>query len=191
MFPLRLGARDSPGTIATATMCYFARAVVSRHFFPNEESRPRAASKWPGMGSGETKFYGGAASRSMRGAREYSQAYRAYVQAAPAQKVNPEVAREAADSIGQYIAKSQKHMAWMRKQAAGDKDTLASLDAIDSHFVDAAKSHAEMHETCLKDNVDAAGSMECCKVIDASLSKAIAAHDKLMKRLAPAKPAAK
>jgi len=140
---------------------------------------------------GETNFYGGAASRSMRGALDYSRDYRRYAQSAPDKKINPEVAQEAADSIGQYISKAQKHMAWMRKQAAGDKATLTSLDVIDKNLADAAKSHAEMHETCLKDNVDAAGSMECCKVIDASLSKAIAEHDTLMKRLATARPAAK
>lgn len=118
--------------------------------------------------------------------RDYSSNYREYAKTAPDKKVNPEVAREAADSIGQYISKAQKHMASMRKQAEGakDKETLTSLDVIDKNLADAAKSHAEMRETCLKDNVDAAGSMECCKVIDNSLAKAIAEHDKLMKKLA-------
>lgn len=135
---------------------------------------------------GEYNFYGGAAGRSMRGAREYSQSYRQYVRTAPQQKVNPEVAREAADAIGDYITKAQKHMAWMRKQAeAGkDKETLTSLDSIDKNLADAAKSHKEMHEMCLKQNVDPTGSMKCCQEIDEHLSKAIAEHDKLMKRLA-------
>lgn len=132
---------------------------------------------------GEYNFYGGSASRSMQSARDYSHDYRQYVESAPAQKVNPEVAKEAADSIGQYIVKAQKHMAWMRKNAAGNKDTLASLDVIDKNLADAAKSHNEMKETCMKDTVDAGASMECCKVMDASLAKAIAEHDKLMKHL--------
>jgi len=140
---------------------------------------------------GEYSFYTKSAGRSMRNAREYSQTYREYVRTAPAQKVNPEVAKETADSIGQYIAKAQKHMSWMRKQAVGDKVTLASLDVIDKNLADAAKSHAEMHETCLKDNIDAAASMDCCKVIDDSLAKAIAEHDKLMKTLAAKTPATK
>ena len=142
---------------------------------------------------GEYNFYGSSAGRSMRGARDYSRDYRQYARTAPAQKVNPEVAIEAADSIGQYITKAQKHMAWMRKQAQAndDKMALASLDVIDKNLADAAKQHADMHETCLKANIDAAGSMECCKVIDDSLSKAIDEHDKLMKRLAGTKPAAK
>lgn len=132
---------------------------------------------------GEYNFYGGAASSSMRSAQEYSSAYRQY--ATTAEKVNPEVAKEAADSIGTYIAKSQKHMAAMRKNAAAAKDTttLTSLDSIDKHLAAAAKSHADMAETCLKDNVDGAASMECCKTIDDHLAKAIAEHDKLMKKL--------
>ena len=132
---------------------------------------------------GEYNFYGGAAGRSMRGAQEYSHAYREYAKAAPEQKVNPEVAKEASDAIGTYIVKSQKHMAWMRKQASNDKATLASIDSIDKHLAEAAKSHKEMHETCMKDNVDAAESMKCCQHIDEHLAKAIAEHDKLMKQL--------
>lgn len=138
---------------------------------------------------GEYNFYGNSAARSMRSARESSEAYREYVRTAPEKKVNPEVAKAAADSIGDYIAKAQKHMAWMRKQAeaGNDKETLTALTTIDKNLADAAKSHADMHETCLKDTVDGAATLDCCKVIDDSLAKAIADHDKLMKRLATAK----
>lgn len=135
---------------------------------------------------GEYNFYGGAAGRSMRGAREYSQSYREYARTAPQQKVTSEVAKETADAIGDYITKAQKHMAWMRKQAQADKDkqTLTSLDAIDKDLIDAAKHHASLCEYCEKENVEAEGSMKCCQEIDGSLAKAIAEHDKLMKRLA-------
>lgn len=131
---------------------------------------------------GEYNFNGSAATRSMQGARGYARDYREYAQSA--QKVSPEVAKETADSIGQYITKAQKHMAWMRKQAAGDKETLTSLDSIDKKLADAATSHAALHECCVKDNVDAKDSMKCCKEIDDSLTKAISEHDTLMKRLA-------
>jgi predicted amidohydrolase YtcJ len=131
---------------------------------------------------GEYNFYGGAASSAMRSAGEYSANYREYAESA--KPVNPEVAKEAADSIGQYITKAQKHMASMRTHAVGDKETLTALTSIDKHLAAAAKSHAEMRETCLKDNVDAGASMACCQTIDDHLAKAIAEHDKLMKRLA-------
>lgn len=132
---------------------------------------------------GEYNFYGNSAGRALHSARDYSQDYRTYVKATPT--VNPEVARAAADGIGDYITKANKHFAYMRKQAetAKDKETLTSLDSIDKHLAAAAKSHDEMKETCLKDTVDGAATMECCKMIDDDLANAIAEHDKLMKRL--------
>lgn len=138
---------------------------------------------------GEYNYYSGAGGSAMRSARDYSGHYRQYAQSAPEKKVNPEVAREAADSIGEYITKAQKHFAWMRKlaEAGNDKETLTALNSIDKNLADAAKSHAEMRETCLKDNVDGTATLTCCKVIDDSLAKAIAEHDKLMKRLATKK----
>lgn len=140
---------------------------------------------------GEYNFRGGSASRSMRNAREYSHAYREYVSTPEVEKIDPEVAKETADAIEQYIVKSQKHMAWMRKHAGGDKATLASLDVIDKSLADAAKSHEELHGMCEKDDIDAKGSMKCCEQIDESLKTAIAEHDKLMKRLGLDKPAPK
>ena len=136
---------------------------------------------------GEYNFYGNSASSAMRSANEYSNNYRQY--ARTAEKVNPEVAKEASDSIGTYITKAQKHFASMRKQAEAskDKETLTALDSIDKHLAAATKSHAEMAETCLKDNVDGAATMECCKMIGDHLAKAIAEHDKLMKKLATKK----
>jgi hypothetical protein len=142
---------------------------------------------------GEYNFHGGGAGRSMRGAREYAQSYRTYVRTAPQQKVEPEVAQAAADAIGDYITRAEKHLAWMRKQATAgnDKQTLTSLDSIDKNLAAAKKHHGSLCEYCAKDNVEPAGSMECCQEIDSSLAAAIAEHDKLMKRLAGDKPAAK
>jgi hypothetical protein len=136
---------------------------------------------------GEYNFYGNSGGAAMRSAQEYSSNYREYVPTA--ETVSPEVAKEASDSIGTYIAKAQKHFASMRKTAtaAKDTDTLTALDSIDKHLAIAAKSHAEMKETCLKDHVDGTASMKCCKMIDDDLAKAIAEHDKLMKKVTIAK----
>ena len=133
---------------------------------------------------GEYNFYGRSTGTTMRSAREQAAHYREYAKSA--EKVNPEVAKESVDTIGVYITKSQKHMASMRKhaKATNDKETLTALDSIDKHLAEAAKNHAEMKETCMKDNVDGKASMDCCKVVDDSLAKAISEHDKLMKHLA-------
>jgi hypothetical protein len=81
----------------------------------------------------------------------------------------------------------------MRKQAeaANDKATLTSLNSIDKNLAAAKKHHESLCEYCEKENVEAKGSMACCQEIDASLTAAIAEHDKLMKRLAGDKPATK
>jgi hypothetical protein len=133
---------------------------------------------------GETNFYGNSAGSAMRSARDYSNNYREYVPSA--EKVNPDVAKEASDSIGTYIKQAKRHFAAMRKSAetGKDKETLTALDSIDKHLAAAAKSHDEMAETCLKATVDGKVSLECCKMIDDHLAKAIAEHDTLMKRLA-------
>lgn len=138
---------------------------------------------------GEYGFYGGGAGTALRSARESSATYQQYGKST--QTVNPQVARDAADTIGTYITKANAHFAYMRKQAqaASDKDTLTALDSIDKHLAAAAKSHAEMKETCLKDHVEGAPVMECCKHIDNHLAAAIAEHDKLMKKLAGNKAA--
>lgn len=136
---------------------------------------------------GEYGWSGSSAGRSMQSARDYSHDFRQYTHSVP--KGSQEVAKEATDAIGQYITKAQKHMASMRKHAGGDKETLASLDVIDKNLAEAAKAHAVMCDVCLKENVVPSASMKCCEDLEAPLSKAIAEHDKLMKRLGE-KPAA-
>ncbi len=131
-------------------------------------------------------------SRSLSHARDYAYDYRTYAQDAHENKrpINPAVAKATAEQLGHNIKLTEKHLADMRKHAAGDKETLASLDSIEKHLKDASKHQADMLEMC-KAEVDAQGSMKCCGDAAASLDKAIAEHDKLMKKLAAKKPATK
>jgi hypothetical protein len=128
-------------------------------------------------------------SRLLGSARGSAQDYRDYANGS--KKVDPEIAKDASDAIGDYIGKSKKHLAWMRASAqhGEDKETLTSLDQIDKDMAAAENAHKEMHDLCSQKTVDAAESMKCCERIDDSLSKAIAEHDKLMKRLGLAMPA--
>jgi hypothetical protein len=158
---------------AAVALAAMAFAAVADSAFAQRGAESKAA--------GQYNFYGNSAGRSMRGAREYSNDYRQY--AGSADKVDKELAQEASDAIGTYIVKAQKHMAWMRKNAGGDKATLASLDVIDKSLADASKHHKEMHDCCAKPEVDKGKSTKCCEGIDESLATAIAEHDKLMKRL--------
>lgn len=143
----------------------------------------------------------------MRGARESAGSFREYIRSnqpsqAPTQIVreepgvvviSPRIAQAAADEIGDYIAKSEKHLAWMRRQAeaAKDKETLTSLDSIDRNLAAAKQNHATLCSCCMEDNIDANAAMACCQTIDEALAKAISEHDALMKRLAEKQPNAK
>lgn len=151
---------------------------------------------------GKFNFYGRSAGSAMRGARESAGSFREYIRGtqpvAPqivreqpgVIMVSPQVAQAATDEIGDYIMKSEKHLAWMRRQAEArkDKDTLASLDSIDRNLAAAKRNHAMLCSCCLEDNIDAKAAMACCQTIDDALGKAISEHDALMKRLGEDKP---
>jgi hypothetical protein len=126
--------------------------------------------------------------RSIQHARDYAYDYRAYVQEQRQNKqpISAAVAKEHAEGIGHNIALTQKHLAEMRKHAAGDKETLAAIDSIDTHLKNASKHQAEMLEGC-KGEVAADGTMKCCGDVAEDLDKAVAEHDKLMKKLAAKK----
>lgn len=163
---------------------------------------------------GEFNFYGRGARSAMRGARESAQSFQAYVQQTqpgPPQivrEVPPQVVREvprqvvvvsprivqaASDEISDYIHKSERHLAWMRRQAeaGSDKETLASLDSIDRNLAAAKQNHRALCDCCAADTIDPAAALACCQVIDESLAKAISEHDALMKRLGADQPAEK
>lgn len=161
-----------------------------------------AAFAQPDAGSkarGQFNFYGRGARSAMRGARESAGSFRQYIRStqpsqAPTQivreepsvvVVSPRIAQAATDEIGDYIAKSEKHLAWMRRQAEAtkDKETLASLDSIDRNLAAAKQNHATLCSCCMEDNIEAKAAMACCQTIDDALGKAISEHDALMKRL--------
>jgi hypothetical protein len=153
---------------------------------------------------GQFNFYGRGARSAMRGARESTGSLREYIrstQPAPAEIVreqpgvivSPRIAQAATDEISDYIMKSEKHLAWMRRQAEARKDveTLASLDSIDRTLAEAKRSHASLCGCCMEDNVDATAAMACCQKIDDALAKAMTEHDALMKRLGAQQPSDK
>lgn len=160
---------------------------------------------------GEFNFYGRGARSAMRGARVSTRSFREYIRSGQPMRtqvvrevpqqvvrevpgqvvvVSPRIAQAAADEIGDYIFKSERHLAWMRRQAevSKDKETLASLDRIDRNLAAAKRDHLALCSCCAADNVDPVAAMDCCQTIDESLAKAISEHDALMKRLGENQP---
>jgi|688.fasta_scaffold35897_13 hypothetical protein len=188
----------SLAVILLAVVALFASTALAQ---PSADAKAR----------GRFNFYGRSARSAMHGARESVSSFRDYVrgtQPLPGQigggevvvrespsvvVVSPQIAQAAADEIGDYITKSEKHLAWMRRQAEArqDKETVASLDSIDRNLAEAKRNHVTLCSCCMEDNVDAKAAMACCQTIDDALGKAISEHDSLMKRLSEKQPGGK
>ena len=152
----------------------------------------------PGAGSkagGQFNFYGSSSRSALSSAREYSGNLRRYAESGPAtaggqavpggggtMAMSPIVAKEAVDSIDHAVAKSEKYLATARRQAeaAGDKESIVTLDQIGAHLAEVKKCCRELAECCEMDAIDGKRSAACCKELEAALGKAIAAHDKLV-----------
>jgi len=108
--------------------------------------------------------------------------------------VDPEVAREASDAIGDDIERIQKHVKRMRAHAEelGDKESLPVLAAIEKNLGVARRGHADLHEHHAEESISPKTAMALAQQVNDALRAAHADHDKLMKRLHEAdEPAAK
>lgn len=144
----------------------------------------------PGAGakaSGQFNFYGNSSRNALTSARAQAGTFRQYADGMSAASgggqggghASPIVAKEASDSIGHAVAKSEAYVAAARKQVQGDAQAVAALDAITGHLAEVKKCCAELAECCLTDEPDAKRSAECCRELEAALTKAIDAHDRL------------
>ena len=99
--------------------------------------------------------------------------------------VDPEVAREASDALGDDIERIQKHVKRMRTHAEelGDKESLPILDSIEKNLGVARRGHADLHEHHAEDKIAPQTAMALAQKVNDALRAAHADHDKLMQRL--------
>lgn len=99
--------------------------------------------------------------------------------------VDPEIAREAGDAIGDDIERIQRHLRRMRAhaEAAGDRDAIGILDGVERNLAVARRGHAELHAHHASDSIAPATAMALAQKVNDSLRAAHAQHDALMKRL--------
>jgi len=104
---------------------------------------------------------------------------------APHDEVDPQVAREASDAIGDDIEKIQRHVARMRTHAEklGNKEALVTLDNVDKQLGVARRSHASLHKHHAEDVIDPKTAMTLAQQVNDALRAAHSEHDKLMKQL--------
>jgi hypothetical protein len=170
---------------------YTLVAAVVSLVIPSAWAAPGAGSK----AAGQFNFYGSSSRSALSSAREYSGNLRRYSEGGSAMSggqptqsgggmaaVSPIVAKEAVDSIDHAVAKSEKYLATVRRQAeaAGDKEAVATVDQIGTHLAEVKKCCRDLAECCEMDMIDGKRSAACCRELEAALGKAIAAHDKLV-----------
>jgi hypothetical protein len=170
---------------------YTLVAAVVSLVIPSVWAAPGAGSK----AASQFNFYGSSSRSALSSAREYSGNLRRYSEGGSAMSggqptqsgggvaaVSPFVAKEAVDSIDHAVAKSEKYLATVRRQAeaAGDKEVVATVDQIGTHLAEVKKCCRDLAECCEMDMIDGKRSAACCKELEAALGKAIAAHDKLV-----------
>ena len=99
--------------------------------------------------------------------------------------VDPEVAREASDAIGDDIERIQRHVKRMLQhaEAVGDKEALSILASIEKNLGIARRGHADLHEHHAEESISPKTAMALAQKVNDALRAAHADHDKLMKRL--------
>ena len=99
--------------------------------------------------------------------------------------VDPEVAREASDAIGDDIERIQRHVKRMRAHAEelGDKESLPVLASIEKNLGVARRGHADLHDHHAEESIAPKTAMALAQQVNDALRAAHSEHDKLMKRL--------
>ena len=132
------------------------------------------------------------ASRAIGNAREYAQDFQNYVTKMP--NPEPSVVKEVKVELARYLDEAAKHLATMKRDFAGDKETLAAIEKVEKELGTVVENQKAMIECCEHEKFDKIAGMACCKDFVKELDKVHAAHQSLMKTLttkqaAPAKAA--
>lgn len=135
----------------------------------------------------ETYWPSHASGRYIESARSYAQSVQTYVAKVP--QPEPSVVREFKTELGRYLEDAQKHLATMKKDAAGDKEALTAIESIEKGLNSAIAHNKEMIACCENVKFEKVGAMTCCTNLVKELDKVHAEHVALMKKMAAKYPA--
>jgi hypothetical protein len=139
----------------------------------------------PGAGgkiTGERYWPARATTRHIESARAYVQEFQQYVTAVP--QPDPSVVKDIKTELGRYLEESQKHLATMKKDAAGNKEVVAAVEKLEKELATAIDHNKAMIACCEKEKFDKVGAMACCTDLVKQLDKIHAEHVALMKKVA-------
>ena len=131
--------------------------------------------------TGEAYWPGRATSRYLQSAQSYAQDFQAHV--ARAGRPEPAVVQEVSKTLTGYLDEANKHLAAMKKDFAGDKETVAAVEAIEKDLAKAVEHNKAMITCCQDEKFDKAMAMTCCTDLAKQLGKIHADHVALMKKL--------
>ncbi|MEX0677591.1 MAG: hypothetical protein WD063_10980 [Pirellulales bacterium] len=131
---------------------------------------------------GDYNFYSSQSGRRITSARNYAQDLHAYVAGTP--KPNPAIVKEMTTEIGRNLDEAKKHLGKMKKEAAGDKATVAAIEKIEQRLTAAFDHHMKLCDCCKDADFKRIDAMECCDDLAAELDQIAADHGVLMRKLA-------
>ena len=91
--------------------------------------------------------------------------------------------KEVSKTLTGYLDEANKHLATMKKDFAGDKETVAAVEGIEKELAKAVEQNKAMITCCQDEKFDKAMAMTCCTDLAKQLGKIHADHVALMKKL--------
>ena len=156
---------------------------------PQELSRLQQTGKSIELIDVRTYWPAKSATRAIGNAREYAQDFQNYLTKMP--KPEPAVVKEVKVELARYLDEAGKYLATMKKDFAGDKETLAAIEKVEKELSAVAESQKAMIECCENEKFDKVAGMACCKDFAKDVDKVNAAHQLLLKTLAAKQAPAK
>jgi len=105
------------------------------------------------------------------------------VRPAKTPKPEPAVVAEVHKTLTGYLDEANKHLASMKKDFAGDKETVAAVESLEKELATAVAHHKAMIACCKDEKFDKAMAMSCCTDLAKQLDKIHVEHVDLMKKL--------
>jgi flagellar motility protein MotE (MotC chaperone) len=131
--------------------------------------------------SGNAYWPGRATTQYLQSAQNYAQEFQSYVATTP--KPEPAVVAEVHKTLTNYLDESNKHLGSMKKDFAGDKETLAAIDKMEKGLATAVSHHKAMIESLKNEDVNKVMAMSSAADLSKELGKVHADHIALMKKL--------
>jgi hypothetical protein len=132
--------------------------------------------------TGQAYWPARATTRYIESARAYADEYQSYITRVP--RPEPAVVQEVSRTLVGYLDEANKHLASMKKDFAGDKETVAAVEAIEKDLAKAVEHNKAMIACCQAEKFEKALAMTCCTDLSKQLGKIHDDHVALMKKLA-------